>query len=103
MVEGVQPAGAAGGLTKGMDFGSLRVGAESKYQLAKGCSYRYGAMSVTSGKQSFHVFPIDFVGEAPLSPGYYTHALTTEPASDPRFPGGIHSQISKDSAPSPAK
>jgi len=55
--------------------------------------------TVTSGKQRFMVFPIDFVGETPLKPGYFTHALTPVPSDDPRVPGGLEHEISKDPTP----
>jgi hypothetical protein len=83
----------------GIDFGPVRVGAQSQYRQASGCVYWYGNMKVTSGKQSFMVFPIDFVGETPLKPGYFTHALTPVPSQDPRFPGGLEQKISKDPTP----
>jgi hypothetical protein len=83
----------------GIAFGAVRRGGVSKYQLARGCVYSYGAMSVTSGKQRFATWPIDFVGERPLQAGYYTHALTVEPARDPGNAGGISSKLSKDTQP----
>jgi hypothetical protein len=82
-----------------IQFGPVRSGAVSEYKQAAGCHYSYGAMNATSGKQRFVVFPIDFVGETPLRPGYYTHALTTEPSSDPQIPGGLSSRISRDRGP----
>lgn len=84
----------------GIEFGAVRVGAVSEYkQVEPGrCVYRYGSMSVRSGTQRFVVFPIDFVGERPLKPGHYTQALTTEPASDPRTPGGIRNEIAREPA-----
>jgi hypothetical protein len=83
----------------GIEFGSLRVGADSSYKAAEKCEYDYGLMQVTSGTRRFAVFPIDFMGETPLSPGYYTHALTTVPSSDPTVPGGVNSKLSRDAAP----
>lgn len=87
-----------------MEFGSLRAGAKSKYQLAEGCVYRYVRMAVTSGKQRFVALgPIDLLGLSPLAPGYYTHALTTQPTDDSRYPGDLHSELSRDSTTTPAK
>jgi len=83
----------------GIDFGSVRVGAQSQYRQASRCVYWYGSMAVTSGKQRFMVFPIDFVGETPLKPGYYTHELTPVPSQEPRVPGGLDHKISKDPTP----
>ena len=77
----------------GIDFGPLRAGAQSEYRRANGCPYSYGQMSVTSGKQRFMIFPIDYVGEARLQPGYYTHALK------PVAPDGLDHQISRDPPP----
>jgi hypothetical protein len=83
----------------GIEFGALRVGADSPYKAAEGCEYHYGLMQVTSGTRRFMVFPIDFIGETPLSPGYYTHALTTVPSSDPTVPGGVDTKLTHDDAP----
>jgi hypothetical protein len=54
------------------------------------CIYGYGSMRITSGQQRFVVFPIDFIGETPLSPGWYTQALPPVP------PDGVGHRISKD-------
>jgi hypothetical protein len=83
----------------GIEFGSLRVGGDSPYKAAEGCTYAYGLMQITSGERRFAVFPIDFIGETPLRPGYYTHALTTVPSSDPTVPGGVDSELTQDAAP----
>ncbi|HET9954549.1 MAG TPA: hypothetical protein VFQ61_08590 [Polyangiaceae bacterium] len=80
-------------------FGALQRGAQSGYRLATGCVYSYGAMKVTSGKQRFATWPIDFVDERPLQAGYYTHALTVQPERQPGDAGGIDSTLSKDAAP----
>jgi hypothetical protein len=83
----------------GIEFGSLPAGADSPYKAADGCNYAYGSMQVTSGNERFAVFPIDFIGETPLGPGYYTHALTTVPSSDPTVPGGLEGKLTHDAAP----
>lgn len=78
-----------------LQFGAVRAGAVSDYLLVEEgrCIYHYGSMSITSGKQRFMVFPIDFVGAPPLPPGYYTQALA------PVAPDGVAHRISKDPAP----
>lgn len=84
-----------------LQFGSVRAGAVSDYKPVESgrCIYRYGSMSITSGKQRFMVFPIDFVGETPLPPGFYTQALTPVPSEDAQMPGGLEHRISKDPPP----
>ena len=100
----------------GIEYGALRAGAASDYRRAVGCRHANDHSEITasergpgaprepSPKQRYVVFPIDFVGEATLRPGYYTSALRPEPSGDVRFPGGVNVRVLRDGmAPGPPK
>jgi hypothetical protein len=60
---------------KRIDFGALAAGAVSEYARADGI-YSYAYVDGASGVDHYLIQPIDYVGENPLSAGYYTYALS---------------------------
>ena len=70
-----------------INFDSVQVGAEDKIHenvapngfsdyLVYETAYSYDYIEITSGEEGVFILqPIDFVGETPLSPGFYTYEL----------------------------
>jgi hypothetical protein len=56
------------------DYGDLKAGARSVYQLYEK-AYRYAFCTFKIGDAEFTIQPIDFVGESLLEPGKYTYRL----------------------------
>lgn len=45
-------------------------------------AYTYGYIEIKSGEETFTLQPIDFVGETPLPPGFYTYVLSISPEGE---------------------
>lgn len=70
-----------------INFDSVQVGAEDKIHenvapngfseyLEYETAYSYDYIKITSGEEGVFILqPIDFVGETPLTPGFYTYEL----------------------------
>ena len=56
-------------------FGPIASGGVSDYRVFPE-AYRYGYVRIRSGSNDFGLTPIDYVGERPLGPGYFTYDLT---------------------------
>ena len=62
-------------VVNGEDFGAVEAGGASDYR-AFGVAYRYGSVTVVAEGETYHIVPIDYVGETPLADGRYTYRLT---------------------------
>ena len=45
-------------------------------------AYRYGYIEIKSGEETYVLQPIDYVGETPLTPGFYTYELDITPEGE---------------------
>jgi len=72
--------------TSTIDFDKVQVGdadkphgniAPNEYSeyLKYGTAYEYAYIKIESGSETYVLQPIDFVGEKPLTPGFYTYEL----------------------------
>ena len=66
------------------EFGDISAGQRSEYQEFES-AYRYGFISLLANGQELRMQPIDYVGETPLSKGYYTYRINID-NSDPNNP-----------------
>ncbi|WP_057940244.1 hypothetical protein [Algoriphagus resistens] len=64
-----------------MEFGAIKARKKSDYREFES-AYRYGFVSVLANGKELRIQPYDYVGETPLSKGYYTYKLDLE-TSDP--------------------
>jgi hypothetical protein len=55
-------------------YSPVAAGQKSDYK-AFTKAYKYAYVKLTTQGQSLVIHPIDYVGETPLKPGYYTYAL----------------------------
>jgi len=61
------------------NFEALNSGDTSLYQFFPEGGYRYNYVKIkTATNDSFHIQPIDYVGETPLEEGYYTYVLSLQ-------------------------
>lgn len=58
-------------------FDAVSSGQVSEYQRVES-AYRYGYVEIEVSGQSYHLQPIDYVGEEPLESGRYTYKLGIE-------------------------
>lgn len=58
-------------MEKHMNIGTDEFSPYFEYETA----YTYGFIEIISGEETFTLQPIDFVGETPLPPGFYTYVL----------------------------
>ncbi len=58
-------------------FGDLPVGAASRYAPVA-LAYRYALIVATANGTGHRWQPIDFMGESPLAPGYYSYAISVD-------------------------
>ena len=58
-------------LEQHMNIGPDEFSAYLEYETA----YRYGFVEIKSGEDTYVLQPIDYVGETPLTPGFYTYEL----------------------------
>ena len=66
-----------------VEFGVVQAGNTSEYKEFE-TAYRYGYVNLLADGEEFVIQPIDYVGETPLSNGYYTYKLsldTSNPSS----------------------
>ncbi len=72
--------------TSAINFDKVQVGdaqslhanvAPNEYSeyLKYGTAYKYAYIKIESGSETYVSTPIDFVGEKPLTPGFYTYEL----------------------------
>lgn len=66
------------------EFGYISAGQRSDYQEFES-AYRYGFVSLLADGKELRIQPIDYVGETPLSKGYYTYKIGVD-SSDPNDP-----------------
>ena len=57
-----------------VEFGNISAGARSDYKEFES-AYRYGFVSLLANGKELRIQPFDYVGETPLSKGYYTYKL----------------------------
>lgn len=57
-----------------VDYGSIGAHAVSQYVRVE-TAYRYAYVEVQVGGEVLKIQPIDYVGETPLGPGFYTYLL----------------------------
>lgn len=58
-------------------FGNITGGSKSDYKFFEP-AYRYGYVKLNADGKELVIQPFDYVGETPLSPGYYTYQLDLE-------------------------
>ena len=57
-----------------VDYGTVEAHGISEYAPVK-TAYRYAYIEVQIGGEVLRIQPIDYVGETPLGPGFYTYQL----------------------------
>ncbi|SFB31947.1 hypothetical protein [Algoriphagus aquimarinus] len=67
-----------------IEFGDISAGQRSDYKEFES-AYRYGFVSLLANGKELRMQPYDYVGETPLSKGYYTYKLNLD-TSDPNNP-----------------
>lgn len=67
-----------------IEFGNISAGDRSDYKEFES-AYRYGFVSLIANGKELRIQPYDYVGENPLSKGYYTYNLNLD-NSDPNNP-----------------
>jgi len=60
-----------------VEFGKVAGGSKSDYKFFES-AYRYGYVKLNADGKELLIQPFDYVGETPLSPGYYTYQLGLE-------------------------
>ncbi|MFC5624000.1 hypothetical protein [Algoriphagus winogradskyi] len=64
-----------------VEFGDVKAGKKSDFKEFES-AYRYGFVSLMADGEELRIQPFDYVGETPLSKGYYTYKLGVD-ESDP--------------------
>jgi hypothetical protein len=67
-----------------IEFGDISAGQRSDYKEFES-AYRYGFVSLLVNGKELRIQPYDYVGETPLSKGYYTYKLNLD-TTDPNNP-----------------
>ncbi|MEP0712676.1 hypothetical protein [Algoriphagus sp.] len=57
-----------------VEFSDVKAGKKSEYKEFES-AYRYGFVSLLANGTELRIQPFDYVGETPLSKGYYTYKL----------------------------
>ncbi len=57
-----------------VEFGNVKASETSEYKKFE-TAYRYGYVSLVAEGEELEMIPFDYVGEIPLSPGFYTYKL----------------------------
>ncbi len=57
-----------------VEFGDLKAGKKSDFKEFES-AFRYGFVSLLANGNELRIQPFDYVGEVPLSKGYYTYKL----------------------------
>jgi hypothetical protein len=81
-----------------IEFGALPAHSESDYLPADGI-YSYAYIYATSSEGNFIYQPIDYIGETPLSPGYYTYGLSITRDETGSVGGWFDVQLFRERAP----
>lgn len=81
-----------------IEFGALAPGASSEYLPADGI-YSYAYVEATRGDARYIFQPIDYTGEVPLQPGYYTYVLSVALDPDGQATGWLNLRMLTDRPP----
>ncbi|RAI83854.1 hypothetical protein [Algoriphagus yeomjeoni] len=63
--------------SRGVEFGDLKAGKKSDFNEFEN-AYRYGFVRLMADGEELRLQPFDYVGETPLSNGYYTYKLNLD-------------------------
>lgn len=64
-----------------VEFGTVPSGTKSNYKVFEK-AYRYGMVQLKADGDEFKIIPFDYVGETPLTNGYYTYKLSLQSRED---------------------